>query len=120
MNFAAAILSTLVMTNSVDVGMIAKTKPDLDLGTGYLNASYTLLKDKGADKPDAVREASKSVMIFVPKGKKPERKLNAWSHGKILELSLDDSLSFGTNATYRVQREFPVMFRTPSVKRREK
>ena len=116
MNFAAVMLSSLVLSNSVTPAMISQPKPDLDLGTGYLN---TPKAQGGAPLRYVTRSESNSVMVFIPKGKKPNRKLNAFSDGKVIELSLDESLTKGTNAVYRAGREFPVMFKTPSIKRRD-
>jgi len=116
MIFSAAILSSLVFSNAVSTGMITQPKPDLDLGTGYLN---TPKAEGGAPLRYVPRAETNTVMVFIPKGKKPNRKLNAFSEGRVIELSLDESLTKGTNAVYRAGREFPVMFKTPSIKRRE-
>ena len=117
MNFAAAILSSLVFSNSVSPDMISKPNPNLYLGTEYLNVPKA---DGGAPLRYVQGADTNSIMVFIPKGKKPSKKLNAFSEGKVIELSLDESLTKGTNAVYRSGREFPIMFKTPAIKRRER
>jgi len=60
-------------------------------------------------------------MVFYPidSTNQPIRRRGEFQKGRFIEKVLDEKNSRGTNTVYKTGREFPVMFSTPSMQRKD-